>query len=108
MPIYFYSDRYVASGNSTGAAEVKALTEERIEKLIDQIEAQLASHGGPWFLGQRFSALDPYVLMLCRWTRGARRPARTLPHIGPYLQRVLERPAVQRVFVKEGLTAPKV
>ena len=108
MPIYFYSDRYVASGNSTGAAEVKALTEERIENLIDQIEAQLASHGGPWFLGQRFSALDPYVLMLCRWTRGARRPARTLPHIGPYLQRVLERPAVQRVFVKEGLTAPKV
>ena len=108
MPIYFYSDRYVASGNSTGAAEVKALTEERIENLIDQIEAQLASHGRPWFLGQRFSALDPYVLMLCRWTRGARRPARTLPHIGPYLQRVLERPAVQRVFVKEGLTAPKV
>jgi glutathione S-transferase len=108
MPIYFYTDRYVAPGNAPGAAEVKALTTERIERLIDQIETQLASHGGPWFLGERFCALDPYVLMLCRWTRSARRPARTLPHVGPYLQRVLARPAVQRVFDKEGLAEPKV
>ena len=72
------------------------------------IETQLASHDGPWFLGERFCALDPYVLMLCRWTRSARRPARTLPHVGPYLQRVLARPAVQRVFDKEGLAEPKV
>lgn len=108
MPLYFYTDRYVAPGNAAGAAEVKALTTERIEKLIDQIEAQLASHGGPWFLGERYSALDPYALMLCRWTRSARRPARTLPHVGPWLQRVLARPAVQRVFDKEGLAEPKV
>jgi glutathione S-transferase len=108
MPIYFYTDRYVASGNTAGAAEVKAATERRIEGLIDQLDAQLASHGGPWLLGERFSALDPYALMLCRWTRGAKRPARTLPNLGPYLQRVLARPAVQRVFAKEGLAAPLV
>ena len=108
MPIYFYTDRYVASGNTAGAAEVKAATERRIEGLIDQLDAQLASHGGPWLLGERFSAVDPYALMLCRWTRSAKRPARTLPHLGPYLQRVLARPAVQKVFAKEGLSAPLV
>jgi glutathione S-transferase len=108
MPIYFYTDRYVASGNTAGAAEVKAATERRIEGLIDQLDAQLASHGGPWLLGERFSALDPYALMLCRWTRSAKRPARTLPNLGPYLQRVLARPAVQKVFAKEGLAAPPV
>jgi len=59
-------------------------------------------------LGERFTALDPYALMLCRWTRGFARPARNLPHLGPYLQRVLARPAVQRVFEKEGLVAPLV
>ena len=106
MPIYFYTDRYVAPGNTAGAAEVKAATEQRIAALIDQIDAQLASHGGPWLLGERFSALDPYALMLCRWTRGASRPARALPHVGPFLQRVLARPATQRVLVTEGLTAP--
>jgi glutathione S-transferase len=108
MPIYFYTDRYVAAGNTAGAAEVKAATEQRIEGLIDQIDAQLASHGGPWLLGDRFSAIDPYAFMLCRWTRMARRPARTLPHVGPFLQRVLARPATQRVIAKEGLSAPWV
>jgi glutathione S-transferase len=108
MPIYFYTDRYVAPGNTAGAAEVKALTEQRIEGLIDQVDAQLASHGGPWLLGERFSALDPYAFMLCRWTRGAKRPARTLPHVGPYLQRVLARPATQRVIATEKLSQPLV
>ena len=75
MPMYFYSDRYVAPGNADGAAQVKAAAETRIAGLVDQIDAQLASHGGPWLLGERFSALDPYAFMLCRWTRMAARPA---------------------------------
>ncbi len=104
--IYFYSGRYVAPGNASGAAEVRAAIEKRIEGLIDQIDAQLASHGRPWLMGERFSALDPYALMMCRWTRNAQRPARTLPHIGPFLQRVLARPAVQKVFATEGLSQP--
>jgi glutathione S-transferase len=108
MPIYFYTDRYVAPGYSAGAAEVKAATEARIAALIDQIDAQLASHGGPWLLGQRFSALDPYAFMLCRWSRGFGRPARTLPHIAPFLERMLARPAVQKVFEVEKLAAPWV
>ena len=108
MPIYFYTDRYVAPGNAAAAAEVKAATEKRIEGLIDQIDAQLAASGGPWMLGQRYSALDPYVLMLCRWTRGMGRPARTLPHIGPFLERMLARPAVQKVYEVEELSPPAV
>jgi glutathione S-transferase len=108
MQIYFYSERYVAPGNAAGTAEVHAASEQKIEGLIDQIEARLASHGGPWLLGENFTALDPYALMLCRWTRGMQRPARTLPHVGPYLQRVLARPTVQRVFDREGLSQPLV
>ena len=106
--IYFYTERYVAPGNASGAAQVKAATEQRIEGLIDQIGAQLASHGGPWLMGARFSALDPYAFMLCRWTRSAHRPARTLPHVGPFLQRVLARPATQRVIATEQLSQPWV
>ena len=108
MPHYFYSDRMVAPGNAAGAAEVKAAAEARIAALVDQVDAQLASHGGPWLLGQRYSALDPYTFMLCRWTRGMQRPARTLPHVGPFLQRMLARPAVQRVIAAEKLTEPLV
>jgi glutathione S-transferase len=46
--------------------------------------------------------------MLCRWTRSAHRPARTLPHVGPFLQRVLARPATQRVIAAEQLSQPWV
>lgn len=104
--IYFYSERYVAPGNASGAAEVKAAIEKKIEGLVDQLDAQLASHGGPWLMGERFCALDPYAFMLCRWTRGMQRPARTLPHLLPYLQRMLARPAVQKVLATEGLSQP--
>jgi len=108
MTHYFYSDRMVAPGNVAGAAEVRAQAETRIGTLMNQIDAQLSSHGSSWMLGQRFSALDPYAFMLCRWTRGFGRPARSLPHIAPFLQRMLERPAVQKVLEAEGLAPPYV
>ncbi|TXC67354.1 glutathione S-transferase family protein [Piscinibacter aquaticus] len=106
MPLYFYSDRW--ADDAAGAAQVKRHAEAHIAGMIDQIEAELARHGGPWFAGERFSALDPYVFMLCRWTRGMQRPARTLPHLAAYLQRMLARPAVQRVFASEGPAQPFV
>jgi len=106
MPLYFYSDRW--ADGAEGAAQVKRHAEAHIAAMIDQLEAEFARHGGPWFLGTRFSALDPYVLMLCRWTRGMARPARTLPHLGAYLQRMLARPAVQRAYANEGLAEPYV
>jgi len=108
MPHYFYSDRMVAPGNAAGALEVKAQAEARLNAMFDQIDAQLASHGGPWLLGERFSALDPYAFMLCRWSRGFTRPARSLPHIAPFLERMLARPAVQKVFEVEQLSPPRV
>jgi glutathione S-transferase len=47
--------------------------------------------------------------MLCRWTRNfASRPARSRDHLGPYLQRVLARPAVVRAFLAEELALPWV
>ena len=108
MPHYFYSDRMVAPGNAAGTLEVKAQAEAKLAGYFDQIDTQLASHGGPWLLGNQYSALDPYTFTLCRWSRGMQRPARTLAHIGPYLQRVVQRPAVQATLAAEGLSAPWV
>ncbi|MDH4052648.1 MAG: glutathione S-transferase family protein [Rubrivivax sp.] len=107
VPHYFYSERMVAPGNASGAAEVKAQAEARIASLLDQIDGRLAATGA-WMGGAAYSALDPYTFMLCRWTRGMQRPARTLPHIGPYLARVLARPATQATLAAEGMTAPWV
>jgi glutathione S-transferase len=105
---YFYPERMVAPGNTASAAEVKAQAESKVGAMLEQIDAQLASHGGTWMLGAQFSALDPYTFMLCRWTRGFARPARVFPYIAPHLQRMLGRPAVQKVMSREGLAPPFV
>ena len=106
---YFYPERLVNPGNAAGAVEVKAQAERKVGELLDQLDAELARHGGPWLLGQNYSALDPYALMLCRWTRGfSSTPARARPHLGPFLQAMLARPAVQRVFTAEKLPQPWV
>ena len=107
--LYFYPERYVADGNADGAAQVKARAEARIGGLLDQLDAELARHGGPWFMGRHYTALDAYVLTLCRWTRNFSSPAaRTREHLGPYLQRMLQRSAVQRAFATENITPPLV
>ena len=106
---YFYPDRLVDAGNTDGAAQVKAHAQAKVDACLHQLDALLASHGGPWLLGSTYSAIDPFAFMLCRWTRGfSQRPAREFPHIGPYLQRMLARPAVQRAVQAEQLAPPLV
>jgi glutathione S-transferase len=106
LGLYFYPERW--ADGAAGAAVVKAHAETKIGAMLDQIDAELARRGGPWFLGAAFSVVDPYVFVLCRWTRGFARPARSLPAVAPWLERMLARPAVQRTFATEKLTAPFV
>lgn len=107
--VYFYPERWAVPGNTAGTEEVKAQAELKIAGLVDQLDAELARHGGPWFGGAEYSMLDAYVFTLCRWTRNFKSPAaRTRPHLGPYLQRMLERPAVKRVLAAEELAPPFV
>ena len=106
---YFYPERWVEEGDVAAADVVKKHAEARIGALLQQLDAELARHGGTWLLGGQYSVADPFCLMLCRWTRGfASRPARDWPQIGPYLQRVLERPAVRATLAAEELEAPWV
>ena len=109
--VYFYPDRWLSAGNTAGVLELQAHAEAKVGSLLDQLDAELArqgvTHAQPWLLGARYSAVDIYTLMLCRWTRNfATPPARSRPHLGPYLQRVLARPAVVRAMAAEGLVPP--
>lgn len=107
--VYFYPERWVDAGNAAAAAEVKRHAQQKVAGLLKQLDQELQRHGGPWFMGARYSALDAYVFTLCRWTRNfSQDRARELPHLGPYLGRMLERPALQRVIANEGLSPPYV
>ena len=111
--VYFYPDRWLTAGNTAGVLALQAHAEAKVGLLLDQLDAELerqgAAHTQPWLLGAHYSAVDIYTLMLCRWTRHfATPPARSRPHLGPYLQRLLARPAVLRVMAAEGLVPPWV
>jgi glutathione S-transferase len=108
--VYFYPERWVNEGNAGAAAEVKAHAEHKAAGLLDQLDAELARHGGPWFAGNEYTALDAYVFTLCRWTRNFKNqaPARSRLHLGPYLERMLARPAVLRSLANERHAAPFV
>ena len=105
---YFYGERMVDEGDEAAAAQVKAHAEARIGGMLDKLDAQLAAHGSDWLLGPSYTAVDPFAMLMCRWTRGFSRPARSLSHLGPYLQRMLARHAVQRAFATEKLQPPLV
>jgi glutathione S-transferase len=98
---FFYPQRW--ADDAGAVAQVKAHAEQRTGALLDLLEAEFARHGGPWLLGERYSLVDPYALMLCCWTRHFARPARARPRLGAYLQRMQARPAVQRALRAEGL-----
>lgn len=105
--VCFYPERWVNEGNAQGAAEVKARAQQKVIELLGQLDELVARNGDRWLLGEGYSALDAYVFTLCRWTRNfPQGKARERTHLGPYLQRVSERPAVQRVFAAEQISAP--
>jgi glutathione S-transferase len=108
LNLYFYPERWVTPGHTQAATGVKAMAEARIGPMLDQLEDHLESHGGPWLMGEQYTALDPFALMLCRWTRDFAQPARDRAALGAYLRRMLERPAVQRAIATEKLPQPWV
>jgi glutathione S-transferase len=101
---YFYPDRI--TDDEAGAAVVRRHAEARIGEMLAILDRALDESGGPWLLGAQYSALDPYLMMLCRWTRGMAKPARTYARLGTFLEAMAARPAVQRTFEQEGLKTP--
>jgi glutathione S-transferase len=104
---YFYPHRM--TDDEAAAEQVKRHAEAHISGeggMLDILEAQLARSGGPWLLGAHYSAVDPYLMVLARWTRGMANPARNRKHLGRFLDAMAARPAVQRAFEQEGLKPP--
>ena len=101
--IYYYPERYTCDANGAGA--VKLAVENRLIGMFQYIDDQL-SHTGPYLMGQHFSLVDYYLLMLARWSRHLKTPPRQMAHLARTLSLVYARPAAQRVIVTEGLAEP--
>lgn len=105
---YFYPERLC--DDEITAAKIKTKAEIRVGGMLDILEDTLKENGkksmGKFFIGEHFTILDPFLFMLCRWTRGMDKPAKLRPHLAVYLEHLSKRPAVIRAFEKEGIEAP--
>jgi glutathione S-transferase len=104
MRPYFYAAQHAS--DAAHVADVKQTAERRLRAMFEVVERQLGN--GPYLLGDRYSAADPYLTMLMRWTRNMSKPARTLPNLAAHAERVLARPKVKLTFEREGVAPPLI
>ena len=95
---WFYPNDHVAVGGDA----IREHSRIGIGKCWDYIDAHLGAHG-PYMLGERFSLVDLYALMLMRWARNMPRPATAWPHVAALASRLKERPSWRRMCEEEGL-----
>jgi glutathione S-transferase len=96
----FYPSR--GTTDPTGEDAVREKAEAELAGMRDFLEAELAT-GGPYLLGEQFTAADIYLFMLTRWGRRLDPKWWDHPALGAHFRRVFERPAAQRMWEQEGL-----
>jgi glutathione S-transferase len=99
---YFYPER-IGGEYST---EVRQRAIDRIVPMLDILNAQLVTSGGPYLLGTTYTIADIFLFMMCRWTRDMPKPARNREHLGRFLDMMATRPAVISAHQQETLDLP--
>ena len=102
---FFYPEQHTS--DPAEAPHVKAKAEQRWDEMFALLDRELGRRG-PYLLGERYSALDPYLAMLVRWGRFLSTPARARPNLKRLTDLVFARPAVLRAMAAEGLASPFV
>jgi glutathione S-transferase len=92
---YYYPERHTA--DAAGHAAVTESAMEEIASLWGRIDQHLAS-GGPYLLGERFSAADIFAYMLSTWQQCCPRTYERFPSVKRLADLVAARPAMQRVI----------
>jgi len=97
-PTYTYGDdpkKWVP--DEAASKLLRESTDRHRQALWKQIEAELK---GPWFLGERFSALDLYLAAMTRWRPGVLWFAKNTPKAVEIAKRATALPAVAPVMQK--------
>jgi glutathione S-transferase len=90
----YYSDRFTSVASQ--AEQVKESARKFIDDCWDLLESQIAE--GPYFLGETYSVIDPYLLMLSNWHDDADALFRRNPKLKRLCAEVRARPAVAAIW----------
>ena len=97
-PTFTYGDdaaKWVA--NEEGAKQLRESTNRHRENLWRQVEAKPR---GPWFLGERMSALDLYIAPMTYWRPGRKWFAANAPKLFAIAEKASATPRVADVIKK--------
>ena len=90
----YYSDRYTA--DAACGESVKLSAREYLGRSWDLLEADLGD--GPYLLGDQYSVIDPYLLMLAQWYEQPETLFARCPKLKLLCDTVQSRTAVQRIW----------
>lgn len=85
--------------NPAGADAVKEAAKETYWGCMQEIDNILA--GKQWVLGDQYTVCDPYALVFYGWGNRAGLPMKDLKNYTAHKDRMLKRPAVQKVLQRE-------
>ena len=102
LMIWQYPDRLTGT-DAAATAVVTRGAEARASDYLDVIETHLKANG-PFFLDDKLSAADFYLVMLARWARPMTKPPRARPNIAKLLDKVTALPSVRRAYERQGVT----
>jgi glutathione S-transferase len=88
--------------DSAAQEAVKAKARAMYGDYLNEIDALLK--GKKWAIGNHFTAVDGYLLVFYRWGNRNGYPVKSLANYSALADRVLARPAVQKVMADEGIT----
>lgn len=91
-------NRFVAEGADT--AELEAGGKRWLADAFAEIDGRIA---GPWAIAPGYSVVDPYLLVFYRWGERMGFEMNAFQRWSAQVDRLLDRPAVQRVLEREGI-----
>ncbi len=100
LMVYFYPEKHTTDMNNT--ASIKAAQQERVTGMLELLDKELES--SDFLVGDRLSACDYFLLMLCIWADEFSKPPLDFPNLGNYLRKLAQRKAVQNVCRKEKIS----
>ncbi|MCQ0988436.1 glutathione S-transferase family protein [Jiella marina] len=100
-------ERYAS--DEAGRQDVVATGLRSAREFWEMVERKLEARSGQWAMGGDYSVVDPYLLVFWTWGNGsvlAYDMAADFPAWTAHARQMTGRPAVRRVFEREGLTLP--
>jgi len=90
----YYSERFATEADCADSIKHKAI--EDMNSAWDLLEQQLGD--GPYLLGEQYSVIDPYLLMLAYWHQQPQELLARCPKLKQLCNTVQKRPAVRRIW----------